>query len=200
MTNVSYKNISKKKRRYFSDLYTTLLDSSWSYCVVMFTTSFYGSWIIFGQFNQNFKSETAIVIVSNANNADSRCNLLHDLAPSWGHQCWSTKERNKNTLHWPCYRFSKCWFNVTYFEEWDKKLWSFTVLIVSLVSHILPASLFSLIIWMVVVMMTMMVFKETRIMKKYFHRFCFLFHFRTFTFTDFASCFLFSLETQHTIG
>merc|ERR1711936_1102329 len=48
MTNVSYKNISKKKRRYFSDLYTTLLDSSWSYCVVMFTTSFYGSWIIFG--------------------------------------------------------------------------------------------------------------------------------------------------------
>merc|ERR1719422_1598996 len=48
MTNVSYKNISKKKRRYFSDLYTTLLDSSWSYCVVMFTTSFYGSWLMFG--------------------------------------------------------------------------------------------------------------------------------------------------------
>merc|ERR1719430_1447529 len=48
MTNVSYKNISKKKRRYFSDLYTTLLDSDWSYCIVMFTTSFYGSWIIFG--------------------------------------------------------------------------------------------------------------------------------------------------------
>ena len=51
MTNVSYKNISKKKRRYFSDLYTTLLDSSWSYCVVMFTTSFYGSnlWDIFSK-------------------------------------------------------------------------------------------------------------------------------------------------------
>ena len=47
-TSVTYKNISKKRRRYFSDLYTTLLDSSWSYCVLMFTTSFYGSWLFFG--------------------------------------------------------------------------------------------------------------------------------------------------------
>ena len=48
-TNVSYKNISKKRRRYFSDMYTTLLDSSWTYCVIMFTTSFYGSWTVFGK-------------------------------------------------------------------------------------------------------------------------------------------------------
>merc|ERR1712013_440240 len=48
LTNVTYKNISKKRRRYISDLYTTLLDSSWTYCVLMFTTSFYGSWIMFG--------------------------------------------------------------------------------------------------------------------------------------------------------
>merc|ERR1719483_256215 len=48
LTNVTYKNISKKRRRYISDLYTTLLDSSWTYSVLMFTTSFYGSWIIFG--------------------------------------------------------------------------------------------------------------------------------------------------------
>jgi len=48
LTNVTYKNISKKRRRYISDLYTTLLDSSWTYCVLMFTTSFYGSWIFFG--------------------------------------------------------------------------------------------------------------------------------------------------------
>ena len=47
-TSVTYKNISKKRRRYFSDLYTTLLDSSWTYCVLMFTTSFYGSWLLFG--------------------------------------------------------------------------------------------------------------------------------------------------------
>ena len=46
-TGVSYKNISKKRRRYFSDLYTTLLDSSWSYCVLMFTASFYLSWLLF---------------------------------------------------------------------------------------------------------------------------------------------------------
>lgn len=48
MTNVSYKNISKKRRRYFSDFYTTLLDASWSYCVIILTTSFYGSWLLFG--------------------------------------------------------------------------------------------------------------------------------------------------------
>jgi len=47
-TNVTYKNISKKRRRYFSDLYTTLLDSSWTYCVLLFAASFYGSWLIFG--------------------------------------------------------------------------------------------------------------------------------------------------------
>jgi len=47
-TNVTYKNISKKRRRYFSDLYTTLLDSSWSYCVILFAASFYGSWLLFG--------------------------------------------------------------------------------------------------------------------------------------------------------
>jgi len=46
-TGVTYKNISKKRRRYFSDLYTTLLDSSWSYCVLMFTASFYLSWLLF---------------------------------------------------------------------------------------------------------------------------------------------------------
>ena len=46
-TSVLYKNISKKRRRYFYDFYTTLLDSSWSYCVLMFASSFYGSWIFF---------------------------------------------------------------------------------------------------------------------------------------------------------
>merc|ERR1712106_978368 len=48
LTNVTYKNISMKRRKYVSDLYTTLLDSSWTFCVLMFTTSFYGSWTIFG--------------------------------------------------------------------------------------------------------------------------------------------------------
>ena len=46
-TSVLYKNISKKRRRYFSDFYTTLLDSSWSFCVLMFASSFYGSWLFF---------------------------------------------------------------------------------------------------------------------------------------------------------
>ena len=48
ITNVAYKNISKKKRRFFSDLYTTLLDSSWTFSVIMFSASFYGSWLFFG--------------------------------------------------------------------------------------------------------------------------------------------------------
>ena len=47
LTNVIYKNISKKRRRYFSDLYTTLLDSPWRYCVLMFAASFYFSWLLF---------------------------------------------------------------------------------------------------------------------------------------------------------
>ena len=46
--NISFKNISKKKRRFFSDLYTTLLDASWTFSVIMFSTSFYGSWLFFG--------------------------------------------------------------------------------------------------------------------------------------------------------
>ena len=54
LTNVTYKNISKKRRRYISDLYTTLLDSSWSYVVLLFASSFYGSWIMFGGNNANY--------------------------------------------------------------------------------------------------------------------------------------------------
>ena len=48
MMNISFKNISKKKRRFFSDLYTILLDASWTFSVIMFFTSFYGSWFFFG--------------------------------------------------------------------------------------------------------------------------------------------------------
>merc|ERR1719483_1904045 len=48
LTNVTYKNISKKRRRYISDLYTTLLDSPWHWCIFIFVVGFYGSWILFG--------------------------------------------------------------------------------------------------------------------------------------------------------
>ena len=48
MMNISFRNISKKKKRFFSVLYTTLLDASWTFSVIMFSTSFYGSWFIFG--------------------------------------------------------------------------------------------------------------------------------------------------------
>ena len=50
LTNVSYKNISKKRRRYISDLYTTLLDSSWLHCVLLFSASFFTSWLMFAGF------------------------------------------------------------------------------------------------------------------------------------------------------
>ena len=46
-TSIKFKNISKKKRKYFSDLYTTLLDTSWFFCVLLFTASFYLSWLLF---------------------------------------------------------------------------------------------------------------------------------------------------------
>jgi len=48
LTNVTYKNISKKRRRYISDIYTTLLDSPWHWCIFIFVVGFYGSWFIFG--------------------------------------------------------------------------------------------------------------------------------------------------------
>ena len=48
MANVSFKNVSKKRRRFCSDFYTTLLDASWAFTVFMFFASFYGSWIVFG--------------------------------------------------------------------------------------------------------------------------------------------------------
>ena len=63
MTNVSYKNISKKRRRYFSDLYTTLLDAPWTYCVIMFSTSFYGSWLFFGEFVYPILERTKVVLL-----------------------------------------------------------------------------------------------------------------------------------------
>lgn len=42
--NVKYKNISKKKRRYLTDIYTTLVDSSWGLSLCLFAGSFYVTW------------------------------------------------------------------------------------------------------------------------------------------------------------
>ena len=39
--------ISKRRRRLLSDLYTTLLDASWSYCILIFASNFYFSWLLF---------------------------------------------------------------------------------------------------------------------------------------------------------
>jgi len=50
LTNVTYKNISKKKRKYFSDLYTTLLDASWCQGVLLFSACFFASWFLFASF------------------------------------------------------------------------------------------------------------------------------------------------------
>jgi len=50
LTNVLYKNISKKRRRYFSDLYTTLLDATWCQGVLLFSACFFTSWFLFASF------------------------------------------------------------------------------------------------------------------------------------------------------
>merc|ERR1719167_2096560 len=85
LTNVTYKNISKKRRRYISDLYTTLLDSSWTYCVLMFTTSFYGSWILFGGIyyiicflHGDFSQENLLSVASNSSDMWVPCILETD--------------------------------------------------------------------------------------------------------------------------
>ena len=50
VTNITYKNISKKKRKYFSDLYTTLLDATWGQCILLFSACFFTSWLLFASF------------------------------------------------------------------------------------------------------------------------------------------------------
>ena len=45
--NIQYKNISKRRRKYLSDLFTTLVDSSWIETLLLFATSFYLTWLIF---------------------------------------------------------------------------------------------------------------------------------------------------------
>merc|ERR1712106_1019 len=47
VTNITNKNISKKKRKYFSDLYTTLLDATWGQCILLFSACFFTSWLLF---------------------------------------------------------------------------------------------------------------------------------------------------------
>jgi len=86
LTNVTYKNISKKRRRYISDLYTTLLDSSWTYCVLMFTTSFYGSWILFGGIyyiicflHGDFSQENLLRVASNSSDLLSAASNTSDM-------------------------------------------------------------------------------------------------------------------------
>merc|ERR1712142_139886 len=85
-TNVTYKNISKKRRRYISDLYTTLLDSSWTYCVLMFTTSFYGSLILFGGIyyiicflHGDFSQENLLRVASNSSDLLSAASNTSDM-------------------------------------------------------------------------------------------------------------------------
>lgn len=45
--NIQYKNISKRRRRYISDFYTTLVDSSWIETLFLFSMSFYFTWLMF---------------------------------------------------------------------------------------------------------------------------------------------------------
>ena len=82
-TSVTYKNISKKRRRYISDLYTTLLDSSWSYCVLMFTASFYLSWLLFATIYYIISYIHGDLVEENMNNPNwNSCILEIDGFPS----------------------------------------------------------------------------------------------------------------------
>jgi hypothetical protein len=45
--NIQYKNISKRRRKYISDLFTTLVDMTWSESLFMFMGSFYLTWLLF---------------------------------------------------------------------------------------------------------------------------------------------------------
>ena len=45
--NISLSNISKRKRRYLGDIFTTFLDMKWRYNMMMFTLAFVVSWVFF---------------------------------------------------------------------------------------------------------------------------------------------------------
>ena len=45
--NISLANITRRKRRYLGDIFTTLLDMRWRYNILMFTVTFVGSWFFF---------------------------------------------------------------------------------------------------------------------------------------------------------
>ena len=45
--NIQYKNISKRRRKYLSDLFTTLVDSVWWQTLLLFAMSFYLTWLLF---------------------------------------------------------------------------------------------------------------------------------------------------------
>lgn len=46
--NIAPKNISKRKRRYLADIFTTLIDIQWRYLILMFVSGFLITWLVFG--------------------------------------------------------------------------------------------------------------------------------------------------------
>ena len=45
--NISRCNIDKRRRRYFSDIFTTLIDLKWRYTIIIFLLGFFCSWVFF---------------------------------------------------------------------------------------------------------------------------------------------------------
>jgi potassium inwardly-rectifying channel subfamily J len=46
-TNIKFKNISKKKRKFLKDMFTTLIDLGWTEIIILFHLSFYLTWLLF---------------------------------------------------------------------------------------------------------------------------------------------------------
>ncbi|PAA84473.1 hypothetical protein BOX15_Mlig033444g2, partial [Macrostomum lignano] len=45
--NVVHSNVRKRKRRYFGDIFTTLVDMKWRYCLAVFFSAFFSCWLLF---------------------------------------------------------------------------------------------------------------------------------------------------------
>ena len=70
--NISLKSISKKRRLFLSDWYTTLLDSSLPVVISAFTASFFGSWLLFAILYWGISYVHSDLSLENLNNSDWR--------------------------------------------------------------------------------------------------------------------------------
>ncbi|PAV55669.1 hypothetical protein WR25_01526 [Diploscapter pachys] len=65
--NISLKNVPKQRRKYFSDIFTTIIEMKWRWCLLYFSLSFLFSWTLFASLYYMIAQQHGDII--NASNA-----------------------------------------------------------------------------------------------------------------------------------